>query len=68
MTEKLTPAQKTMRYAGLGTEMAGPVVLGALLDFWIMKNAFPWFTLAGAILGPVMAFVHLMQIFKAKEK
>ena len=63
---KMTAQQKIYQFSGIGMEMATPVILGAALDFWIMKNAFPWFTILGAIVGPVLAFIHLMQVVKAK--
>jgi F0F1-type ATP synthase assembly protein I len=46
----------------VGTEMAVPVVLGFVIDYFV--GTLPWFTVIGAILGPVLAFWHLYTIIK----
>jgi F0F1-type ATP synthase assembly protein I len=46
----------------VGTEMAIPVGLGFALDYFL--NTLPWFTVIGAILGPVLGFWHLLVILR----
>jgi F0F1-type ATP synthase assembly protein I len=42
--------------------MAIPVGLGFALDYFL--NTLPWFTVIGAILGPVLGFWHLLVILR----
>lgn len=46
----------------VGTEMAIPVGVGLALDYFL--GTMPWFTVIGAILGPVLGFWHLLTIIK----
>jgi F0F1-type ATP synthase assembly protein I len=47
----------------VGTEMAIPLGIGLGLDYWL--KTMPWFTVAGALLGPSLGFVHLLLILRA---
>ena len=42
----------------IGFEMAAPIGLGALLDWWL--GILPWLTIIGAILGLVGGLYHLI--------
>ncbi|HQR43747.1 MAG TPA: AtpZ/AtpI family protein [Gemmatales bacterium] len=44
----------------IGMEMAIPAGIGVGLDFWL--KTMPWCTVVGAILGPILGFIHLMSI------
>jgi F0F1-type ATP synthase assembly protein I len=53
------------RYAEIsqiGLEMAVPIGLGFGVDYWL--GTLPWFTIVGALLGPVLGFVHLLSILR----
>ena len=58
------PDRKEMeRYVALsqiGLEMVAPIVVGLLLDYYLGWT--PWALVAGAILGLVGAFVHLVHL------
>jgi F0F1-type ATP synthase assembly protein I len=62
-----TPAdqRKLARLAAIGQigmEMAVPVGVGVGLDFW--WGTLPWCTIIGALLGPILGFIHLMALLK----
>ena len=50
---------RTFALAQVGLEMVVPIVLGLLLDNWL--GCGPWGVVAGAVLGLVGGFVHLLQ-------
>jgi hypothetical protein len=49
----------------IGMEMSVPVALGLALDYWL--GTLPWLTVSGAVLGPVMAFLHLQAILRTSD-
>jgi F0F1-type ATP synthase assembly protein I len=57
------PRNSAMRFAGLGIEMALPVVLfiyaGHRLDQWLESE--PWFMLGGALFGIAVGFYNLFR-------
>ncbi|GIW83065.1 MAG: hypothetical protein KatS3mg105_4872 [Gemmatales bacterium] len=52
--------------AQIGMEMVAPVVVGVLLDRQFDWT--PWGAIAGAVLGFVSAFVHLLALLRQREK
>ena len=46
----------------VGMEMAIPAGVGVGLDYWL--SSFPWCTIIGALLGPILGFIHLMAILR----
>lgn len=57
---------KVAQISQIGIEMAVPVGLGVGADFWL--GTLPWFTIVGAILGPVLGFVHLMSLIRPNSE
>ena len=53
---------KVAQISQIGMEMAVPVGLGIGIDFWL--GTMPWFIIIGAILGPVLGFIHLLRILR----
>jgi hypothetical protein len=52
--------------AQVGLEMAAPVAVGALLDYYL--NWMPWATAVGAVLGLVGGLAHLVSLLNKQEK
>lgn len=46
----------------VGYLIATPLLIGIGLDYWL--GTMPWFTVAGALLGPVLGFVNLLSILR----
>ena len=57
---------KVAQISQIGMEMAVPVGLGIGVDYWL--KTLPWFTIVGAILGPIVGFVHLLSIIRPVKK
>ena len=57
------PNNRMAYYAELsqiGVEMAAPIGLGALLDYWVGWG--PWATVSGAVLGLIGGLFHLVTL------
>ena len=52
--------------AQIGVEMVAPIGLGWLVDRWL--GWFPWLTVAGAVLGLLLGFVHLIVLVNRPPK
>ena len=50
----------------VGFEMAAPIGLGYLIDWWL--GVFPWITIGGAVLGLVGGLYHLVSLAKDEPK
>jgi F0F1-type ATP synthase assembly protein I len=50
----------------VGMEMAGPIAIGVLLDYWLGWR--PWCTVAGACVGLVMGLVLLVRMANKDNK
>lgn len=48
----------------IGIEMAIPAGLGVGIDYWL--GTMPWFTILGAILGPILGFIHLLALLRPR--
>jgi F0F1-type ATP synthase assembly protein I len=55
-----------MAMGQIGMEMAGPIVIGALLDYWL--GCQPWLTVIGACLGLVFGLVVLIRMATKGKK
>ena len=53
---------KVAQIGQIGMEMAAPVALGVLVDWWL--GTLPWFTIVGALLGPTLGFIHLLALIR----
>lgn len=66
MTDDSTPDPNKLarlyQIGQIGTEMAIPVGLGFAIDYF--AGTLPWFTVIGALLGPALAFWHLLSILR----
>jgi F0F1-type ATP synthase assembly protein I len=49
----------------IGMEMATPVALGVLGDYYL--KTVPWFTIGGAVFGFVGGLLHLLSILKEEK-
>lgn len=69
MADKQTQTKRKLakiaQISQIGTEMAVPVGVGIGVDFWL--GTMPWFTLTGAVLGPIAAFIHLLSILRSPD-
>jgi F0F1-type ATP synthase assembly protein I len=54
-----------MQLAQVGWTIATPLIIGVLLDWWL--GTMPWCTVIGALLGPVVGFVQMLNILRNKE-
>ena len=62
---------KYLKYAGIGTEMIGSVILGGFAGNWLdkkMEYGFPIFTITLIFLGLTATFVHLIRQLNADQK
>jgi F0F1-type ATP synthase assembly protein I len=50
----------------VGMEMAGPIAIGVLLDYWLGWQ--PWCTVVGACLGLVLGLVLLVRMANKENK
>lgn len=55
-------AIRILQISQIGMEMAIPVGIGAGLDYWL--KTMPICTIIGALLGPVLGFIHLMSLLR----
>lgn len=56
------------RYAALsqiGLEMVAPIIVGLVIDHYLGST--PWGVIAGAVLGLVGGFVHLVQLLNKMD-
>lgn len=51
--------------SSVGTEMAAPVIIGVLMDWWL--NTMPWFTIALTVLGFVGGVYHLILLNRPRR-
>jgi F0F1-type ATP synthase assembly protein I len=68
MLPELPDRRDMGRYAALGQiglEMVAPIVVGVSIDRWL--DVGPWATVAGAVLGLVGGFVHLMHLLNKMD-
>ncbi len=50
----------------IGMEMVAPIVLGVLADIYL--GIMPWGVIVGSVLGPVLAFVHLISMLNRRNR
>jgi len=56
--------QRMMTIGSVGTEMAAPVIIGVLVDWWL--NTMPWFTITLTVLGFIGGLYHLILLNKPR--
>ena len=58
------PQERRMAYyaelSQVGMEMAAPIGVGALIDYW--RNWSPWCTIVGAVLGLALGLFQLVRL------
>ena len=63
----MTPERDSLSYLGIGTALAGTLLLSVGAGYWIDKRfgTAPVFILAGAAFGMFAVFYHLYKAYKA---
>lgn len=60
--KEMTALARIGQISQIGIEMAIPAGVGVALDYWL--STLPWFTIIGALIGPVLGFIHLLSILR----
>ncbi len=62
MTPEERRQYRVSQLAQVGYLIATPLLIGIGLDYWL--GTMPWCTVCGALLGPIIGFVNLLNILR----